>query len=177
MTFLDLDCNHSVGSFVEALEERGFTRTASNKKADAVLRGSLEGYDCLLHIYGTFKTKMVYLLRIEFAHTESWEELVVLYERFSRGITSLLNEENREEYIVTHRNFRGGYEEGDGRELEGVANGNITISTNFVDLLHFGMGNIQLRVNASERGEGWLTIDILDMTNSSLHQSETQNAL
>lgn len=177
MTFLDLDCNRSVGSFVEALEERGFTPTSSNKKADAVLRGSLEGYDCLLHIYGTFKTKMVYLLRIEFAHTESWEELVVLYERFSRGITSLLNEENREEYIVTHRNFRGGYEEGDGRELEGVANGNITISTNFVDLLHFGMGNIQLRVNASERGEGWLTIDILDMTNSSLHQSETQNAL
>lgn len=172
MKFLDVDLNHTVGSLVEALEERGFVLTEANESRMATMRGTIEGHDCLLHIYGSHRSRLVYLVCVEFDHTHSWSELNALFERFSCGIETLIPQEEREASTARHRIFGDGFQEGNGRELEGLASGEVVVGNFYVDPFTFGMGHLLLKMNASASGEGWLSIEIVDFANSLLHDEE-----
>lgn len=89
LTFKGIPIDGSVSSFVEKMEQKGFTYLTTVDDAAAVLKGSFAGYDnCEICVFPIKQKDLVYLVGVNFPSVNNWEALSTNYYYLKNMLTT-----------------------------------------------------------------------------------------
>jgi hypothetical protein len=118
----------TMDEFVKLLEDDGFVLDEPGTVAAPanvyLLTGTFAGYDnCQIIVMTSQYTSKVMRVSVFLPENEDWASLKSNYFTIKEMYTSKYGEGQSDEY------FSGSYEDGDGKEIEAVKSGNVTLST------------------------------------------------
>lgn len=106
----------SLSQFINQLKSKGF-REVYSTGGDVVLTGDFAGRkDCLVTLWSTPKTQLVWMVIVSFPPRDSWEELKKEYDNWKKTYTEKYGVPESIEW------FAPPYTEGDGQELMALTN-------------------------------------------------------
>lgn len=158
LTFLGVEIDGSMTSFVEKMKAKGFTPIGGVIDNMIGMKGTFTNKPILLNIARTPGTRKVYRIGVFYKKNNSWYSLKSDYDK--------LKDAYKKRYIVEeeHRFFLDPYYEGDGYEMQALKLGKCDYSA----LFKTGFGSIILGIGESEQ----IIILYRDSINSALAEQE-----
>ena len=172
MHFRGISLNKEIYEFCKELEGLGYTKVEEEKDSSVNiwLTGYYGGEECVIYVCSTPSSNKVFLVRVLFAKTSSWNSLRSTYNTFQRRLTNKFGEPE----VVEQ--FQNVYEEGSGLEMAGLESGHIRLLSEYNNSEKTGLGFIQLSVTAANY-EGYVFISFYDSINLILREKELEEQM
>lgn len=172
MHFRGISLNKDIYEFCKELEGLGYTKVEEEKDSSVNiwLTGYYGGEECVIYVCSTPSSNKVFLVRVLFAKTSSWNSLRSTYNTFQRRLTNKFGEPE----VVEQ--FQNVYEEGSGLEMAGLESGHIRLLSEYNNSEKTGLGFIQLSVTAANY-EGYVFISFYDSINLILREKELEEQM
>lgn len=165
MTFLNIPMRGTINDFAQQLvNQKGCTIVSVNEGSNSIsMRGQFTGKDCEIYVFGTPQTKQVWKVTVYLPEQSTWRAIKAEYLEYKSKFDTNIK------YTLTssYDFFSDPYEEGDGKEVEGIKADKCHYSA-FYDAEN---GNVMLKVSKYMQ----VQISYEDTVNCDLNTREKQS--
>lgn len=168
MTFMGIPIDGKISTFVQKLEDKGFTCVRTREDGVAYLTGSFAGKrDCIILVAPSVKSLTVWKVVVVFPSKSSWESLKNEYQTMKSLYSRKYGEPNIYEFFISP------YYEGDGYEMTAISIGKAYYESFF----ETNDGSIRLAIDDGEYRSGCVTVGYEDGINVKIKSQEEESSI
>lgn len=167
MTFMGIPIDGKISTFVQKLEDKGFTYVNTGYGV-TFLTGSFAGNrDCIILVFSSIKSLTVWKIFVVFPSKSSWESLKNEYQTMKSLYSRKYGEPNIYEFFISP------YYEGDGYEMTAISIG----KAHYESFFKTNDGYIRLAIDNGEYGSGYVTVGYEDGINVKIKSQEEESSI
>lgn len=169
MTFMGIPIDGKISTFVQKLEDKGFTYIEPTE-IGCTLYGDFAGEsDCIIGVYGSPTSNTVWKVSVGFPSKPSWISVKIQYLKLKEIYT-----EKYGKPIQTNEVFALPYRDGTGDELFAIKSG----KGYYMSFFKTDVGKILIQINAGAKyGSGYIMISYEDGINVGVMEKEKESSI